>query len=509
MGDGRLFRRWAEQGHLPEVRRLIDSGRWAWLDTTAEQLHISAWPSIYTGMPPGEHGVYFTFQPEPGLQGYRRFHPGIYGKPTFWQRARAAGKRCIVLDPPYVHPESDFDGDLVYDWGSWAQYLPTGSVPAGLAGQLEQACGHYPLGLEAHKLGLDRLDPRETGTRLVEAVSAKARAIRWMLSRGAPNLVFAVFGETHVAGHYCWSPTVADGSDAAAKGPMLDVYRALDGAVADIQAAVGEDALIILVSGDAVGPNHAGWHLLPDVLARLGYFTEAGALAPVEASEAQAEQMSAPFDLVRFVRDLMPKPLRKAIANLLPTALRDQLALRVDSADIDWSGTKAYCLPTDLEGCIRINLKGREPEGIVEPGSEYEALLDDITEALEALWVSSTGRAAVCEVLRTDRCFPGGRRALLPDLIVHWSAEGPLAAVQSDRVGLIERASPDTRPGTHVGPGFMLVAGGGVEPAAGVEHGNVLDVAPTVLAALGITAPAELPGRPLGGIASKEKEDLR
>jgi arylsulfatase A-like enzyme len=60
-----------------------------------------------------------------------------------------------------------------------------------------------------------------------------------------------------------------------------------------------------------------------------------------------------------------------------------------------------------------------------------------------------------------------------------------------------------------VGPGFMLVAGGGVEPAAGVEHGNVLDVAPTVLAALGITAPAELPGRPLGGIASKEKEDLR
>ena len=39
----------------------------------------------------------------------------------------------------------------------------------------------------------------------------------------------------------------------------------------------------------------------------------------------------------------------------LPDALRHKLAQRVDTAGIDWTRTRAFCLPTDLEGHIRIN----------------------------------------------------------------------------------------------------------------------------------------------------------
>ena len=500
MGDGRLFHTWAEQGLLPEFKTLLDGGRWAWLKTTAEQLHISAWPSIYTGAGPGEHGVYFTFQPAPALQGYRRFHPGIYGRPSFWSLAAAAGRRCAVLDPPYSHAEVGFDGNMVYDWGSWAQYLPTGSVPATLLREFERDCGAYPLGMEAHQLGLDELDPDQTGERLVAAVEAKTQASCWMLKRASTDLMFVVFGETHVAGHYCWTPDLQQADEHSAAGPMLAVYQALDRAVAEIRAAAGDDALILLVSGDAVGPNNAGWHLLPEVLSRLGYFAAAGS----QDRDDDGEQSSgtARFDPVKFVRDLIPKPLRKGIANLLPTGLRDRLAQRVDTADIDWSKTRAYCLPTDLEGCIRINLQGREPQGIVAPGAEYETLIDDISAALLELREPTTGRPIVSEVLQADDVFAGGRRELLPDIVVRWHADRPLNAVHSERVGSVEMLTPDGRPGTHIGPGFLLAYGPGVAANAAAQHGHILDVAPTVLAALGVEAPATMSGRTLDGIAS-------
>jgi predicted AlkP superfamily phosphohydrolase/phosphomutase len=161
---------------------------------------------------------------------------------------------------------------------------------------------------------------------------------------------------------------------------------------------------------------------------------------------------------------------------------------------IDWSRTRAYCLPTDLEGYIRVNLRGRESEGIVAPGADYERACDELTAALLALTDPATGRAAVREVVRTDRAFPGGRRHHLPDLIVIWDAAGLVERLASPAIGTVAMASPDGRPGTHAAPGFLLR----VEPAA---HGarwedrdaiaHVRDVAPALYRRFGVTTTPE------------------
>ena len=90
------------------------------------------------------------------MQGYKRFHEGLYGRPTFWSLLDRASRRCVVLDPPYSHPEPGFGGAYIHDWGTWAHYLAPGSVPADLLPCLEKACGAYPLGLEANDLGFAR-----------------------------------------------------------------------------------------------------------------------------------------------------------------------------------------------------------------------------------------------------------------------------------------------------------------------------------------------------------------
>jgi len=489
MGDGTLIRRWCADGHLPVLQGLLDrGGQWAWLNTTADTLHVSAWPSLYTGTGPAKHGVYYTFQPRTGRQGYARFAPGTYGEPSFWKLLSDAGRRCVVFDAPYTEPEPGFDGIQVFDWGTWAQYLGPGSTPKDALKSLLRRCGSYPLGLEAHDIGLVAWDADDMRERLVRAVAAKADASAWLLAQSEWDLFFTVFGETHPAAHYCW-PDDADGDFEAPQ--LLAVYEALDAGIGRILEAAGPGVSVFIVSGDGVGPNHSGWHLLPEILERLDYFVSAAASPQVDTEAASAGRK---FDPVKALRDLLPKDFRKALARRLPTSLRDKLAQRVDTADIDWSRTRAFCLPTDLEGYIRINLRGREPEGIVEPGDEYRAVCRELADSLRRLRNPATGRNAVREVVVTGDRLAGPRMDQLPDLIVCWSDEARISALESDAIGTVSGTSPDGRTGTHRAPGFVLARCAPGSTMGFPDRAHIFDFAPTLLDSFGVGKTAAMDG---------------
>jgi len=480
LGCGRLMRRLAADGTMPHLARLLARGRFRWLATPAEELHVAAWPSLYTGAPPGEHGVYFTFQPHPGHQGWRRFAPGLYGVPTFWKRLDEAGVPTLVLDAPYSHPEEGFGGAAVFDWGCWARYLAPTSTPAALLGELVAAVGRYPLPWEAHALGFAPLDPQRLERELRRALEARVEAARWLAARHPWRLFFLVFGETHLMGHYLFGD----------EERLARLHRALDDAIARIAALLGPEDGLVLVSADATRPNRSACHLLPDILARLGHYAAAGLAGTEQGAPARRGR-----DPLTALRDLMPKELRKTLAGLLPRRLRERLAHHVDTAGIDWSRTAAFPLPSDLEGLVRVNLQGREPLGTVAPGADYERLLGELETELGALR-DRHGRPAVRAVLRSDRRFPGRRRAYLPDLVVLWNEEAELTELSAPRIGRVQAPSPDPRPGTHAGPGFLLFAAPGV--AAGEADGaSVYDLAPSLLAHFGLPDSDALAGRVL------------
>ena len=93
-------------------------------------------------------------------------------------------------------------------------------------------------------------------------------------------MAFVTFGEPHGAGHYLWHigdaryPSHPPGA-AAGLGHLRDVYEAVDRAIGDILARIDDEVTVIVISGDGMGPNYAGSHLLPDVLHRLGLFHSA------------------------------------------------------------------------------------------------------------------------------------------------------------------------------------------------------------------------------------------
>ena len=391
-----------------------------------------------------------------------------------------------MFDAPYTYPEPGFRGRQVFDWATWEPFVGRRSTPRSLIHRLRMSNGPYPLRLDATEVGLRHLDPADMGERLTRAVRAKARAATWLIQKSKYDLFMVVFSETNPAGRYLWRSDDAAGS--TRQPDLLEVYQEVDRGIASLLRECDDDVTVFVLSGDGVGPNIQGWHLLPEVLRRLDYLS-------VRDSATHEMSIAMPEDQpLRVMRDLMPDGFRKSLRHRLPLRVRDYIARRVGTARIDWSKTQAFCLPTDREGYIRINLEGREPLGTVEPDTEYHELCQDIASVLLEMVNPATGRPAVRSVVEGQEAFPGLRSDHLPDLIVQWSDEAPISALTSDRFGKISGVTPDPRPGTRGPPGFVLVRGPGVEPGRAFR-GHICDLAPTMLTLFGEEPPDYMDGR--------------
>jgi predicted AlkP superfamily phosphohydrolase/phosphomutase len=170
-------------------------------------------------------------------------------------------------------------------------------------------------------------------------------------------------------------------------------------------------------------------------------------------------------------------------------------------AGIDFARSRAFCLPTDLQGFIRVNLKGREPDGTVAPGAEYDAVCDEIERELLTLKCEGAERPVVKQVLRTHREYGGADHLeQLPDLCVRWNDDEPTPAIDYPGHGTVTGTPKDIgRSGNHRPRGFLVGVGPGLRPGVRAE-GDILDIAPTVFALLGAEAPGDWDGEVLTGI---------
>ncbi len=160
-----------------------------------------------------------------------------------------------------------------------------------------------------------------------------------------------------------------------------------------------------------------------------------------------------------------------------------------------WPKMKAFALPAFADGHIRINLKGRDRDGIVEP-SEYDALCSEITEFLYRLKDGRSQQPLVNQVVKT-RISPLDDNPKLPDpdLIVVWE-EIATDVVDSPDVG---RIGPITynRPGGHRENGFLLAKGKEIQAKDNLTDGRAVDIAATILNLMGATIPDYFDSKPL------------
>ena len=161
--------------------------------------------------------------------------------------------------------------------------------------------------------------------------------------------------------------------------------------------------------------------------------------------------------------------------------------------DVDWSRTRAYGL--GING-LYLNLKGRERDGIVEPGEEAETLLAKLKAELEAV-TDVNGERVIRSVYRADQVYSGNATALAPDLIVGYS-RGYRASWETclgdltDEIILdnTEAWSADHCADALEVPGVLFS-----NRPYRANSPSLIDVAPSILAEFGLKTPATMSGK--------------
>ncbi len=162
--------------------------------------------------------------------------------------------------------------------------------------------------------------------------------------------------------------------------------------------------------------------------------------------------------------------------------------------DVDWSISKAYGL--GING-LYLNLKGRERDGIVEPGEEATALIAELKERLEAETDPLTGQRIIRTAYRADEVYSGTATALAPDLIVGYnrgyraSWDTCLGDLEADFLSDNKLAwSADHCADALEVPGVLFCS----RPfRAGAPA--LVDVAPSILAEFGVAVPSSMTGK--------------
>ena len=157
---------------------------------------------------------------------------------------------------------------------------------------------------------------------------------------------------------------------------------------------------------------------------------------------------------------------------------------------------KAFVIPSFSDGCIRLNVRGRDGQGIVDP-ADYTRVCDELTELLEGMVDSRRGIRMVSGVTRL-REDPLDRDPTkhAADLFVHWQDDYAADCVDVPGLGRIGPV-PHYRAGSHLSQGFAVLKHPLVKPGSTFAGGNVLDLAPTLVGLTGAPLSSQFQGKSL------------
>lgn len=469
---------------LPNLAALRERGTWRSLDAPATQFAAGAQHTLYSGVPLEDHGLFYPFQWS-GEDQRVHYMDAFEAPAPVWEQLGRHGARTLAVDPYESRaPAETPPGTLVCGWQLHDRVvLQQWARPEGTHRRLERLLGppqpvdevfgrHRPEDM----LGLRR--------RLLGAPSRVAEAFEVLLPEQPFDLVWLTFCAAHVAGHQFWDLSQLDAASLDADSERLlgetlaDVYVAVDAAIGRVVAGLPEGTDLMVLSPVGMDVNTSRADLLPEMLAAV--------LDP--PPEAAATEHTGPASSIWRLRAAVPSGLRAKVANALPERIALDLTARLEMRGVDWSATRAFAHPAENQGYVRLNLRGRERDGIVDP-SEAGALMDELAEGL-ATFHDLDGTPAVRSVERVADRFGGGRRSdLLPDLVVRWS-ERPattLEGVTSARYGTVRRHGVGSgRSGNHTeGDAWALLVPGTSQLVEPSRPPRLEDVAATAAALAG------------------------
>lgn len=445
-----IFDRYAAD--MPTLTRLRSRGVSGRLETVIPAITVPAWSCMASGRDPGALGIYgFRNRRDHSYDGLMIATGAAVRLPRLWDIAAQHGRRSVILNVPGTYPVSPVDGAMIGCFLS-----PPASTdytwPPALAGQITDWLGGqpYPFDVKDFRSG-DK-------TRILDQVQAMTRThfdiARRLVQHEAWDLFMMVeIGLDRI--HHAFWAAMDDGHrqhDPADpfREAIRDYHRLLDAEIARLLACFDEDTVVLVVS-DHGAKRMDGGLCLNEWLIREGYLV---------------------------LNETPPSGIHK-----------------FEALNVDWSRTRAWG-EGGYYGRVFVNVTGREPQGSVLPES-IDDLLDELTTKLCGLG-DENDQPIGTRCFRPADIYPVVN-GVPPDLLVYF---GDLAwrAVGTVGWGRVHIEENDTGPddANHAQHGIFIYADPRYDLGGqSVDGAHILNIAPTVLGAMGLPVPADMQYPPL------------
>lgn len=532
-----------DEGVTPRLAELRARSASCQLQNTVAYRSELPWTQLLTGRDPRSNGYWSTEAFDPDT--YVADCQGAYtGDPFYASRP----VKVIQFDLPHSCLSDNVEGLQVTAWGAHGPQYPRASLPLDLLDRIDERWGPHPAFDNDFDLGW--FSPRYIDgltDALLSGAETRLDIARWLLQEQPDwDLFLTSMSEVHSAGHHFWHgidethPLHGVPTTGQARERLLDVFRRVDDAVGRFLDDLPDDVTVLLFALHGMQPadDLPSMVLLPELLHRLHFgkglmhdqdvdrWRREGYPVVVPASD----RAWAVMDWIRDQFAVSPRDrFLQTMRRIVPPSLYEVLRRRTGRPpsypigelnepiappcrltpdeikagpvrksigwqpaawyDQHWPKMRYFAVPTFTDAHIRINLQGRERDGIVAL-EDYDAVCDEIVAELEKITDPRTGEPAMAEVLRVRAYDPMDPKGPDADLLVVWRSA--YDAIEHPATGVLGPV-PYMRTGAHTPNGFVLVSGPGIEPQD-LGSRPAEDMTPTIVELLGQDRPEGMLG---------------
>ena len=477
----RVLRPLIESGVMPTLAKMVRDGASGTLMSTHPPVTCPAWPTMFTGVNPGKHGV-FSFT----CRGRGRPHTASLvdvASPTIWDILSKGGRRCAVLNVPITYPAQKLNGVML---SGFPAPESSGDVvwPREGFADLQRALPTFRVNWP----GIPHArQPDEQAARVVRSANdwlrARIESFEYVLDREPFDFGFVVFEYPDKLQH-AFYPVLdpACGESRADNANLLralhEGFRTIDRAIEGLMRRFGEAANYMIVSDHGFGPVRRVVYL-NHLLEQHGLFTPRRSKAIVAKA---ASMMKVPIAVrARF-----------GLGQDEPWHRLDTWA----SPLTNFARTKAFG-GHQYEHAVYINAKRMGPNGIVAD-DEYDIVRRRIVDVLRQAIDPKSGERIFAEVSTAQEVYCGDKLGDAPDVVFDLApgylvSSGIGLSMGLDGGFLRDARSGDVR-GYHLSDGVFIGYGPAFAAVTDI-NASLLDVAPTSLALMGVSATEDMDGR--------------
>jgi predicted AlkP superfamily phosphohydrolase/phosphomutase len=426
-----FMQRLIAEGRAPNAARLAEQGSLLRMDSMWPWVSSVAWSTMMTGVNPGKHNIFGFIDRDPAT--HKQFIPTSANMKarTLWEVLSEAGKRVIVINVPVTYPPRQVNGVLVS--GFLSPSLDKAVYPASFLPTLKS------LGYIVDADPWKARESKELALQEVNAaLDARIRTLFHLVENEAWDYLHVHVMETDRLHHFLWQQ-MEEGHPEYAPA-FYNFYRRIDDMLGQLAAKLDENTTLMWMA------DHGFCSIKKEVYVNR-WLMDNGWLK---------------------LRNV-PPDRKKGLNEIDPVSV-------------------AYSLDP---GRVVIRLRGREKEGSVAPGAEYEALRDEIAAAALQLNDPESDEPIFQEVFKREELYHGPYLEQAADLILAphdgYDPKGPLYKETLTFKG-------DELVGMHTFDDAMLYVGGRV---ISQTRFSVLNVMPTILDLMNVSPPPGLDGESL------------